>query len=74
MSKFRIIMIVVGLAMIVIGYFGDTIGIPELVGWEPNPFRGWKQILFVALGGGIVGYTLGRGSSAQRKAKKADKD
>ena len=74
MSNFRVIMIVVGLSMIVLGYFADTIGISEMLGGEPNPYKGWKQILFVALGGGIVGYTLGRGSSVQRKAKKADKD
>ncbi len=66
----RLVLIVVGALMIVVGFVADLIGV------GPNPGVGWKQIVLIVLGCVVVvvGFALGGKSNAAPDEAGTDDD
>ena len=69
MDTRRLVLIVVGALMIIVGFTADMIGL----GAEP-PIFGWKQITLIASGGVVVviGFVVRRKSAGDTKESSAD--
>lgn len=70
MDMRRLVLIVVGALMIVVGFVADLIGV------GPNPGLGWKQIVLIVLGCVVVvvGFVLGAKPDAASEDAETDED